>query len=397
MTAQVRPQRLDRKPDVHSVKTDIDLVVIGAGVPGVTVAATLAEMGLRPLRDFVVFDAEPQPGGSWGRGWDFQTVGHTPLLTGPPGLSELGIRLSDQDPEAIVRDIMPPLMRRYEDAYDLFVARPVRVLRVEAMRRSPHLTVHIQVRDRPPRTITTRYVINATGDWSSPFVPWYPGALEFAGEQLPSAHIESLAGFAGKRVMVVGGGRSAVTILRELEPIAAATAWSTRREPDFHELPRLTLPSRTDSRQRDMDARHEAEFVRFVERGERLPSEVSVRGIPLSRGTLAAIRRGLLVSRGPLASIQPDGVTLASGDRFEADAIIWATGSRPTMRHLAPLQLREQGGMARLRDGWSRRDNRVALLGYGTNRRNPVAARLDAERLAEGVFDRLGETPADVK
>lgn len=128
-----------------AVKTDIDLVVIGAGVPGVTVAATLAEMGLRPLRDFVVFDAEPQPGGSWGRGWDFQTVGHTPLLAGPPGLSELGIRLSDQDPEAIVRDIMPPLMRRYEDAYDLYVARPVRVLRVEAMRRSPLLTVHIQV------------------------------------------------------------------------------------------------------------------------------------------------------------------------------------------------------------------------------------------------------------
>lgn len=146
-----------------------------------------------------------------------------------------------------------------------------------------------------------------------------------------------------------------------------------------------------------MDARHEAEFVRFVERGERLPSEVSVRGIPLSRGTLAAIRRGLLVSRGPLVSIQPDGVTLANGGRFVADAIIWATGSRPTMRHLAPLQLREQGGMARLRDGWSRRDNRVALLGYGTNRRNPIAARLDAERLAEGVFDRLGETPADVK
>ena len=41
---------------------------------------------------------------------------------------------------------------------------------------------------------------------------------------------------------------------------------------------------------------------------------------------------------------EPDGIRWSNGAFQHADAIIWATGFRPELRHLAPLKLREKAG-----------------------------------------------------
>jgi hypothetical protein len=59
----------------------------------------------------------------------------------------------------------------------------------------------------------------------------------------------------------------------------------------------------------------------------------------------------------------------------EADVILWATGFRAALDHLAPLRLREPGGGIQLEGTRSVRDARIHLVGYG-----PSASTIGANR-----------------
>lgn len=57
------------------------------------------------------------------------------------------------------------------------------------------------------------------GTWSHPFVPYYPGAETFLGEQLHTHGYLGAEHFRGRRTVVVGGGASAVQLLGEMAPV----------------------------------------------------------------------------------------------------------------------------------------------------------------------------------
>ena len=85
-------------------------------------------------------------------------------------------------------------------------------------------------------------------------------------------------------------------------------------------------------------------------------SVVAATGLALTPAYQRAIDSGLLVSRGMFTRIVPDGVVFPGRDggpeeTVHADVILWATGFRPALDHLAPLRLREPGGGISV--GWS--------------------------------------------
>jgi NAD(P)H-nitrite reductase large subunit len=89
------------------------------------------------------------------------------------------------------------------------------------------------------------------------------------------------------------------------------------------------------------------------------------------------------------ARIEPDGVRWADGTFERVDVILWATGFRPAVAHLAPLGLHGPQGGIQLDGTAAIRDDRVQLVGYGpsastigANRAGRVAARGIAQWLA---------------
>jgi cation diffusion facilitator CzcD-associated flavoprotein CzcO len=330
----------------------LDVVVIGAGQAGLSAAYHLQRRGLVPEQDYIVLDANEGPGGAWRHRWASLTFDAAHGLHDLPGLP-LGV----PDPAEPASAVVSRYYGAYEQKFNLPVHRPERV---ESITNDDGGAGQLlRVTSASGREWLARTVISGTGTWDRPYWPYYPGRETFRGRQLHTHDFRSADEFRGKRVLVVGGGTSALQFLLQLDAAGAQTVWSTRREPDF-----ITEP---------FDASWGIEVERKVNERTRagLPpvSVVGVTGLPLNETYKAGIDAGVLVSRGRLARITEDGVVFADGSAEQVDVILWATGFRPSLDHLTPLQLREPGGGIRMGpDAVSVvKEPRLFLVGYGSS------------------------------
>lgn len=351
----------------------VEVVVIGAGQAGLSAAHHLRRLGVAP---FVVLDADTAPGGAWQHRWDSLTMRDVHAVADLPGMP-----FGDVDPDARANDAVPAYFATYERRFDLPVVRPVRVTAVEAVDDRPDGLLRVTT---TAGTWLTASVVNATGTWRTPFVPHQPGAQTFRGRQLHTVDYAGPDELAGKRVVVVGGGASAVQILGELAPVAD-TVWVTRREPVW----------RTGPFTEDAGRAAVALVEERVAEGLAPQSVVSVTGLALRPQEARAAELGAYDRRPMFARIEPDGVRWADGTFEPADVILWATGFRPTVGHLAPLRLRTDHGGIRLRAPYDRHtfttstaDPRIHFVGYG-----PSASTIGANRAgraaARAVVDQL--------
>ncbi|WP_306185421.1 NAD(P)-binding domain-containing protein [Streptomyces sp. MK5] len=333
---------------------EVEVVVVGAGQAGLSGAYHLRRTGFEPGRDFVVLDHSPGPGGAWQFRWRSLTYGKVHGMHALPGME-----LTDADPARPSSEVIAEYFAAYERAFDLRVRRPVDV---RAVREG---TAGRLLVDTSDGVWSTRALINATGTWDRPFWPRYPGQESFRGRQLHTAQYAGPEEFAGQRVIVVGGGASGTQHLLEIAPYAAATTWVTRRPPVFREGP--------------FDENVGRAAVALVEDRVRqgLPprSVVSVTGLPLNDAVRQGLKDGVLDRRPMFDRVTPDGVEWTDGRRVTADVILWATGFRAALGHLAPLGLREPGGGIRVEGTRAVADPRVHLVGYG-----PSASTVGANR-----------------
>jgi NADH dehydrogenase FAD-containing subunit len=83
-------------------------------------------------------------------------------------------------------------------------------------------------------------------------------------------------------------------------------------------------------------------------------------------------------------SITPDGVAWGDGRFVRADVILWATGFRAAVKHLAPLRLRGAGGGIRMNGTAVAGEPRIHLVGYG-----PSASTIGANRAGQAAARQL--------
>jgi len=360
----IAPRAAGNLVRVTSETIDTSAVVIGAGQAGLSVAYYLARLGLDPGNDFVLLDRGPGTGGAWQFRWEALRIGSAHKINDLPGLGELGLSFDNADRHAPAKDVVADYYRQYEQHYGMQVVRPADVTSVDNF--GPDLAVNFVLDGEEPKQVTTRTVVNATGTWGAPFIPWYPGLKSFEGQHVHTNDYKAASDYAGKRVVVVGGGTSAIGFLLELEGIASELTWVSRRPIDFLDDGELNLEARVEAVQKQDEA---------ARAGRALPSIVSGTGVPRTRRIQAGIERGVLTPRPVFASIEPGGVRWKNGAFVPADVIIWSTGFRPELRHLAPLKLREKEGGVSVASGTSLADSRVFFAGYG-----PQASTIGANR-----------------
>ena len=359
----------------------IDILVIGGGQAGLSAGYHLQKLGLVGGKGFLVLDKSPQPGGAWQFRWPSLTMKTINRLHDLPGMGFAEV-LDPGQTEVRAAEAVPAYFKAYEERFHLPVYRPVVVRMV--CDRGDRLRV-----ETDHETFSARGIINATGTWDAPQIPYYPGRELFQGRQIHTHDYHTPGEFTGQRVVIVGAGISALQILDEVSQVAARTIWVTRRPPEFRD---------TDFTPEDGRAAV-ARVEERVRQGLIPGSVVSVTGIPRSPAINAMEARGALNRQPMFSEITPHGIRWPDGHEEAVDTIIWATGFRSALDHLAPLQLREENGgllmTGRLATQVAR-DPRVHLVGYG-----PSASTIGANRAgaaaAQELVDYLGLAPAQAK
>ena len=340
-----------------------DAIVIGGGQAGLATAHILRTRALRP----VVLEAGPEPVGSWPHYCDSLTLFSPARYSALPGLAFGG------DPHRYPhRDEVVAYLRRYAARLDAEIRTGEQVTTVK--RHDGRFLVSTSTGAQ----LEAPMVIAATGGFSRPHRPELPGLPGFTGTLLHSSDYRAPGPFAGKRVVVVGAGNSAVLVAVELAAHADVTL-ATRGRIRF-------------VRQRFLG--RDVHLWTTITGLDALPVGPWLATVPGSPVFDCGRFRAALARRRPyqrpmFRRVDGTTVTWSDGSREDVDAIILATGYRPALDYLAPLRTVSPSGRPLHRAGASTTLPGLGYVGLGWQRGLASATLRGVGRDAAHVLSRL--------
>ncbi|MPZ25673.1 MAG: SidA/IucD/PvdA family monooxygenase [Micromonosporaceae bacterium] len=304
-------------------------VVIGAGPAGLAVAATLHARRIDPI----VLEQGDAVGTSWRRRYDGLRLNTVRWLSNLPGL-----RMPRQAGRWVGRDEYVAYLERYAAHHRLRTRLGVRVERIDP---GPDETRRWLVStDQEP--IHASSVVVATGAFATPVIPGWPGRSRFAGELHHADSYRNPARYAGRSVLVVGGGASGLEIALLLAGGGAGPVLLSVRScqnlfvRQWRGIPLTPPPAAQRLPTAVLDAGG-AMTRRLLGTGwpSPLPGAPAGLGTALRRdereptvadGVVEALRDGRIRLVAAVAELREQEVVLADGEVVRPDAVIAATG-----------------------------------------------------------------------
>ncbi len=218
--------------------------VIGAGPSGITALKNLLDEGI----DVVCYDRQQDVGGNWifSEEEGHSSVFDTTHIISSKTLSQYADFTFDDFDPTVADYPSHDELRRYFQAYarqfNLYPSIEFGTL-VEHCERIDAQTWEVTLsQDGTQRTETFTDLVVSNGHHWLPRWPEYPGT--FAGAFLHSHQFKRAAPFAGKRVLVIGGGNSACDVAVETSRVSTRTSISWRR--GYRIIPKFALGKPTD-------------------------------------------------------------------------------------------------------------------------------------------------------
>lgn len=358
---------------------DVDVVIIGAGLSGIGAACRL--QARCPGLSWVILEQRPATGGTW-------DLFRYPGVRSDSDMYTLGYAFKPWRQGRSLADGAAILDYIRDTAAQFGVDRRIRCRsRVTAADFSTqdacwHLTVE-ETDDggrTALRTLTCRFLYSCAGyyDYRKPYDPGLPGVERFAGTLVHPQFWPEDLDYAGRRVVVIGSGATAVTLAPEMARTASVTM--LQRSPTWiGSVPGVDARARALQRLLPARAAHRAirarnivfstAFYQFCQRLPQLARRVLTARNRRALGSAELVRdhfsprydpwdqRFCAVPDGDLfravrtgrvrmvtdtiAGFEADGVRLASGEVLGADIVVTATG----------LQLQAFGGIRPSVDG----------------------------------------------
>ncbi|WP_269302810.1 flavin-containing monooxygenase [Aeromicrobium sp. HA] len=191
---------------------DPEVLVVGGGQAGLTIAARLRTIGV----DALVIDAHERVGDVWRKRYHSLTLHNEAWVASLPYLE-----FPDTWPTYIPKDKLADWFEFYAEAMELNTWTSTRLVSGRYDESADQWTVEL---DREGTTVTMqpRHVVMATGSVSGiPSMPKLPGLDEFAGEVMHSSRYSSGAEFRGRRALVIGTGTSGHDVAQDLHALGS--------------------------------------------------------------------------------------------------------------------------------------------------------------------------------
>jgi putative flavoprotein involved in K+ transport len=299
-------------------RTDAPVVVIGAGQSGLAAAHTLDKLSA-PV---VVLEAGDRPAGSWPRYYDSLRLFSPAAFSSMPGMP-----LPGHLERYPARDEVADYLERYAACISVEIQTNTRVTRVR------HEDREFVVFTADGRQLRAAGIVAASGSFSNPYQPIFPGQSGFTGQLLHVAEYRNPIPYMGMRVIVVGAGDSAAQVANELAPVADVTLAARH--------PLRFIPQRIGGK----DVHHWLRETGFDSLPAQWLSKISGGSlITDSVGFQQTLADGLLDVRPMFIGLDRDRVMWSENDRERIDAIILATGYRPSLDYLRELGALDAAG-----------------------------------------------------
>jgi len=197
----------------------VDVLIVGAGLSGVGAACQLRREC--PEKSVVVVEARDAIGGTW-------DLFRYPGIRSDSDMFTLGYRFSPwTDPKAIADG--PSILRYIHDTaerygVDKLIRTNHRVVNANWDSDDARWTVQVHRTDTDERhTISCSFLYVCTGyyRYDEGFSPKFPGVEDFRGPVIHPQHWPEDLDYRGKRIVVIGSGATAVTLVPSLAEEAA--------------------------------------------------------------------------------------------------------------------------------------------------------------------------------
>jgi 4-hydroxyacetophenone monooxygenase len=392
------------RPSRAAVPHGFRALIIGAGVSGIIAAQRFHLMGV----PYLIVDKHDAPGGNWldnpypGAGVD--TPSHLYSFSFAP--NDWGRHF----------ELRPELQEYFARAHEMVGARPhtrfgTEVVRAEYDERRAAWNVELRGPGGKRESLSFSVIISAVGILNRPKLPAVSGLESFPGPSFHSSYWPADLDVTGKRVAIIGSGASAMQIVPAIvdqvqqltifqrtppwvapfekfqQPIDSSAryllhsfplyrAWyflklywqfgdkvldALRKDPDWP-YPERAVNARNDS--------HREFFTQYIrdELGDRtdlfdrvLPSYPPYgKRILLDNGWYRALcQPNVTLVNEAVDAVTPAGVVSRSGNSYDADILVWATGFEAS-RFVSTLEVVGRGGIT-LREAWHDDDPRAYL------------------------------------
>ncbi|MGH3361610.1 MAG: flavin-containing monooxygenase, partial [Nocardioides sp.] len=214
---------------------DVDVLIIGAGLSGIGAAAQLTRE--HPDRSYAILEMRHATGGTW-------DLFRYPGVRSDSDMYTLGYRFKPWTDDQALADGPAILDYVRETAREYDVERHVRTGHTvtAASWDSGSATWTVDV-DTPegPRQLTTSFLWCCSGyyDYDEGYTPELPGVDRFAGTLVHPQHWPEDLDYQGKRVVVIGSGATAVTLVPAMAESGVGYVTMLQRSPTYV----LSLPA----------------------------------------------------------------------------------------------------------------------------------------------------------
>ncbi|MEU8380289.1 SDR family NAD(P)-dependent oxidoreductase [Streptosporangium sp. NPDC048865] len=309
--------------------------VVGGGAAGVAAVKALVEAGLP------VFGVERAGslGGLWRLDADTASYEGLRLNTSRPRTEFSDFPMPSEWPDYPTRAQMLEYLRSYAARFGVGERFRFGTTLESARRAGDGWELELTGPEGPYRE-TVEHLVVANGHNHEPRLPEPPYPGTFTGTESHAHDYVTPAGFAGKRVLVVGTGNSAMDIAAELADHASAVLLSARR--GVWVLPKRLLGRPSDQlngalaallpwRVRQVVSQAVLRVADRRPAGPRLPAPR--RGVLQDHPTLSdsvprLVAEGRVLARQGIARLDGARVHFADGRVDEVDHIVWCTGYR---------------------------------------------------------------------
>ena len=197
----------------------LDVLIVGAGVSGIGAACHLTRES--PGKTYAILERRQRIGGTW-------DLFRYPGIRSDPDMFTFGYAFLPWHETRVLAD--GPSIRRYleETAAEYGVGEHIRfgltVLRSSWSSEDARWTVEARnERTGRRQRFTAGYLVVATGyyDYDRGYRPEFPGEERFGGQLIHPQHWPDDLDYAGKRVLIIGSGATAITLVPAMAEQAA--------------------------------------------------------------------------------------------------------------------------------------------------------------------------------